>query len=87
MQDVLFTIVHSCEGTSKRDMEMITTLYRGNGYVSDWMPGVPNTQGAVHFTYARPATQRNGIEQWKGGPVRFISITTAQIELSKQGMN
>lgn len=85
MEPVLFTIIHSCEHTTKRDMEMLTRLYGGNGYIPDWMPGKPNTQGAVHFTAARPGTQRNGIENWEGGRVRFVSITTAQIELSKQG--
>tara|TARA_R110000796_G_scaffold41118_2_gene101482 strand:+ start:1406 stop:1675 length:270 start_codon:yes stop_codon:yes gene_type:complete len=85
MEPVLFTIIHSCEGTSKRDMELLTRLYQGRGYVSDWMPGKPNTQGAVHFTVACPGSQRNGIENWEGGRVRFISILTAQIELSKQG--
>lgn len=87
MTEALFTIIHSCEGTSKRDMEAITHLYGGRKCIENWMPGEPNIEGAVHFTTARPGTPRNGIENWAGGPVRFISITTAQIEIRNKGMN
>lgn len=77
---IFATIIHSCDQISRSEIERITVHYGGVGYVEAWNPGKPITMGAVHFTQAAPATDRNGIEQWQGKNVRMISYTTATIE-------
>lgn len=77
---IFATIIHSCGEISRNEIERITVHYGGVGYVEAWRPGKPITQGAVHFTQAAPATDRNGIEPWRDKNVRMISFTTAMIE-------
>lgn len=83
--DVFATVIHSCQGLSTTDLQRITTHYGGNGYVAGWMPGKPITQGAVHFSQAQPAVDRNDIENWNGQWIRILSMTTALIET--KGLN